>query len=130
MAEVFSVNAGSELYSTSPYHIHREQGAELGQPSGDVADADRTVVGWTLGVPAFDKSSCTDGKAVTTVGVADLQDGSGHRLALGHQKFQGAIGILHHGEQGDRSVTDTHLHGETFADLAVVDLQRADLGFA
>ena len=93
-----------------------------------MADADGTVMGRTLGVPAFDESPCTDRKAVTTVGVADLQDGSRHRFTLGHQKFQGTIGILHHREQGDRSVTDTHLNGETFADLAVVDFQWADLG--
>jgi hypothetical protein len=54
------------------YDFHRQQGPELGKPSGDVADADRTVMGRTLGVPAFDESPCTYGKAVTTVGVADL----------------------------------------------------------
>ena len=83
-----------------------------------------------VAVPVVDKLARPEAETIAAVGVADFHDRAGHGFPLGHQQFQPAIRGFHHREQRHRPVFDGHLHGESPADFAVIDLQRPHLGFA
>src|ERR1700694_1959827 len=89
--------------------------------------------GGDLAVTLLEKGAGADGEAKAAVGVAYLQDGAGFGVALRDQQFE-ALAVafcgFDYGQQGDGAGLDAHLDGEAAADLAVEDLQRADLGAA
>jgi hypothetical protein len=50
--------------------------------------ADRTVVRRSLRVPMLDEGASADRKTVATVGIADLEDRTGHGLTFGNKQFE------------------------------------------
>ena len=83
----------------------------------------------TLGIPVFHKTTRSDRKAITAVGIADLKNRPRNRFTLGDQKLQRSICILHNGQKSDRPMAHAHFHGKSPAHLSMVNLQRTNLGF-
>ncbi len=55
-----------------------------------MSDPYRTVMGRSISIPAFQKGTHADGKTITAVGVADVEDGTGDGLAFGDQELESA----------------------------------------
>ena len=123
-------DSGPPVLSANRLEFDAEKGSEFFEFACDVSDSDGTMVGWAMAIPLLHESPGSDGEFVATVGVSDLQDGARNRFALGDEKFGASIGSFDHGEQGHGSVAHAHFDGKTAADLAMVDIERADFGFA
>src|SRR5438046_2105721 len=85
----------------------------------------------TLLVPAVDERACAYREPVSAVGVADLQDGTGLAGGLGNEQFEATPHVINYRQQRDRDrALRTSRPREAAAHLAVVDLERPDLGSA
>src|ERR1035441_6330524 len=95
-----------------------------------MAYADGTVVCGALPGPGTAEAANPEREPVTAVGVANFENFAGYALALGYDELEARLAVFDHREQSDGAVFDAHLDGEAATPLAVVDLERADLGFA
>src|SRR5690348_9878956 len=96
----------------------------------DMADADSAVVRGSVGIPFVDETARADGKAVTTVRIADFKYGAGHGLCFGEQQLQATVCRLDNREEGDGPMPHRHFDGEAAAHLTVKHRQRANLCLA
>ena len=76
-----------------------------------MAGPNGAVVRRAAGGPFVEEGFRRDRETVTTVRVANAQDGAGNGFALGDLERDRAIGSLDDGEQGDRAVPYCHLDG-------------------
>ncbi len=83
----------------------------------------------TVGIPFVDEPPGANAEPVAAVGIANLQNRTGHRFGLGNQQLDPAVHGLDHGKQCDRTMFHRHLHRQAASHLAVIHLERAHLGF-
>lgn len=98
---------------------------DFSERRGNMTDAHGTVVSRALFIPGIDESTGSQGKLITAVGVAYLQNLASHAFALSDNQFEALRCVFNHGKKRDRAVLYTHFDGEAPAHLSVVDLERA-----
>src|SRR6266550_3193837 len=77
--------------------FHVQQAPQLRDLRGHVTQAHRAVVRGPLPAPLVDVRARADGEAIAAVGVADLEHGASHALALGHEQLELPVSRLHDG---------------------------------
>src|SRR5882762_6753612 len=119
--------AGALQTSTDLDAFHPQQCSELLELPGDVPYTHGTVMSRTVGVPLVHEIPGADRKAITAIGVADLENRPGHGLTFCRQQLQLTLCGLHHREQRNRAMLHGHLHRKAHAHFAVLNLQRTHL---
>src|SRR5882724_12679162 len=78
-----------------------------------------------MSVPLLYKTPCPKWKTIAAIGVTDLKNLTRHAGSLSDKKREAAVAMLDNREQGNWALFDRHLHGKTFPNLPVIDLQRS-----
>src|SRR5215207_5329310 len=84
--------------------LDAEQLGELAHRLGNVADADRAMMGGPMAAPFGDEAPRPDSEAVPAVGIPDLEGRAGHRFTFGEQEPQRTIALFVHRQQRDGTV--------------------------
>ena len=112
-------------------------GADLGQGDTDelgelaefdqaMTEAEGAVVGRALLTPTVDELSGRETETKARIGVTDLEDGAGQRLAFGADHFETAVGILRDPDDRNGAEADIEFDGDAGAAFAVVELRGGE----
>ena len=89
------------------------------------------VVSGAMAVPIGYKFSGAGAEFIPAVGIADLEDGAGYRLALGDEQHEFSfLRLFDDGEEGDGAVFYGHFDGEAAAYFSMVYFEGAYFGFS